>query len=287
MSDGGVNSDTTWNADGSTATPFLKWAGSKRRLLSKVDGVLPKRFGTYWEPFLGSGAVFLHTQPVRAHLSDRCGPLIRTWQIVRDHPAELIRALESLRPTKTQFYAVRANPSDDPIIRAAEFIYLNKTCWNGLYRVNSSGRFNVPYGTPKNGRVFDSGNLLSCSALLSRGGVRLIEGDFERALLGVKAGDLVFLDPPYIARHADNGFIEYNETLFSWADQERLSRVAVRLASRGAHVVITNSGSEDVLRLYDGFDKTFVHRKCTIAARPEHRTKFREVILYHAGSIVQ
>jgi DNA adenine methylase len=124
--------------------------------------------------------------------------------------------LTPLKPSKEAFYRIRAQRSSDPLRRAAEFLYLNKTCWNGLYRVNSQGEFNVPYGAPKTDFIVDPSNLRACCNALGGAGIELLCADFEEALAETQAGDLVFLDPPYVTRHNDNGFVDYNETLFSW-----------------------------------------------------------------------
>jgi len=142
---------------------FLKWAGSKRLLLCRLLEILPHQFSTYFEPFLGSGSLFFLLRPPSALLSDRCVPLVETFRAVRGSVSEVIRHLLPMRPDPSVYYKIRAAPSHGIYKRAAEFIYLNKTCWNGLYRVNSAGQFNVPYGRPKSDFVCDSVNLRACS----------------------------------------------------------------------------------------------------------------------------
>jgi DNA adenine methylase len=262
-----------------TPRPFLKWAGSKRLLLKELAPNFPSQYRRYWEPFLGSGALFFFLRPRRATLSDRCGPLISTWKAVRDAVEGVLTELTSLKPTRTQYYAIREHPSGETLRQAAEFIYLNKTCWNGLYRVNLSGRFNVPFGTPDNGRIVDPDNLRACANALAHPAIRLECNDFESALHGVKPSDFVFLDPPYVTHHDDNGFVDYNEILFSWTDQERLARVARSLAKRGAYVIVTNSANRGVLSLYSGFNRRVVKRQSTLASKSRHRASVREAII--------
>ena len=159
---------TASNVDQRPARPFLRWAGSKQKLLSVLLPLVPKQFGHYYEPFLGAGALFFGISPTHATLSDTSRELIDTWKAVRDHPNYLCDYLAPLRPSKELFYRIRDNRSTNFPARAGEFLYLNKTCWNGLYRVNSKGDFNVPFGAPKTDFIFDRGNLLACAKILSK-----------------------------------------------------------------------------------------------------------------------
>ena len=178
------------------------------------------------------------------------------------------------------FYQVRSNRSSGRYKRAAEFIYLNKTCWNGLYRVNSSGEFNVPYGLPKTDFIVDHMNFRACAAALTDANVEVRCCDFEVALEAVQAGDLVFLDPPYVTRHNNNGFVDYNEQLFSWADQLRLAKAAHKLVERGAHVLVANALHSDVVDLYDGFNLLPINRSSTLASNPTKRSRVSEALLW-------
>lgn len=263
---------------------YLRWAGSKRALLAHFLDVLPRRFGTYWEPFLGSGALFFLLEPHRAVLSDACGDLIETHAAVRDNVNAIIRHLQSMPVSKEDFYGIRAKRGRGWCRRAAEFIYLNKLCWNGLYRVNAEGTFNVPYGRPKTDFLADYENLRACSRALSRPGVRLDVADFERVRRECRLRDLVFFDPPYVTRHNNNGFVDYNQRLFSWADQERLAKVARALGRRGVHVLVTNANHKDVIDLYTGFKKKIITRSSTIASNSSFRGSVREVLLYRTSN---
>jgi DNA adenine methylase len=265
-----------------SATPrsFLRWAGSKRALLPYIVKALPSSFQTYHEPFLGSGSLFFLLRPGSAFLSDSCPALIETFDAVRANVSAVLRYLRPLKPDRDLFYEVRSSRSEGPFKRAAEFIYLNKTCWNGLYRVNSRGEFNVPYGLPKTDFVIDEENLRACSAALAGRHVRLRCADFETALHDVEPRDLVFLDPPYVTRHNNNGFIDYNEKLFSWPDQMRLARVARELADRGAHVLVTNAFHSDVIDLYEGFTVLPIDRASTLASSPAKRSRVSEALLW-------
>lgn len=260
--------------------PFLRWAGSKRWLLRQIVHILPRQFGRYHEPFLGSGALFFFLGPQRALLTDKCSELIDVYTMIRHEVSTIIRYLRPMKPNRDLFYAIRNQPSRGRLKRAAEFLYLNKTCWNGLYRVNSEGRFNVPYGMPRTDFIADFENLRACSQVLERPGVKLRSCDFEAALVNVKAGDLVYLDPPYVTRHNNNGFVDYNETLFSWEDQRRLATRARQMANAGAYVIVTNANHREVVELYQGFKSRTLTRSSTLASDFKCRGRVKEALLY-------
>lgn len=264
--------------------PFLKWAGSKRAHGIHLVRGLPNKFRRYWEPFLGSGSLFFLLQPTDAVLSDINRELIEVFMAVRDNPRRILGYLETMRAEKAYYYSVRDGQSNGRYRRAADFIFLNRTCWNGLYRVNSEGRFNVPYGKPGRNWRIDARNLVSCSKELRRSTVVLQSGDFEDALVGVGKGDLVYLDPPYVTRHNNNGFVDYNEKLFSWSDQKRLARVANHLVARGAHVIVSNAAHEDLVRLYPTFRSYEFTRSSTLASNPKKRGRVTEAVLIGSRS---
>lgn len=262
------------------ARPFLRWAGSKQRLLSQILPIVPRFSGVYFEPFLGSGALFWALAPEKAKLSDASSELIGTWHAVRDNSEFLCEYLQPLKPSKELYYDIRNGRADTYPLRAAEFLYLNKTCWNGLYRVNAKGEFNVPYGAPQSDFIFDKDNLLHCSELLRRPGVEIMNVDFEVALGSARSGDLVFLDPPYVTKHNFNGFRDYNEKLFGWSDQERLAGIASRLAASGVHVIVSNADHTDVAALYQGFRMTTLSRPSTLASDPTRRGRVTEALFH-------
>jgi DNA adenine methylase len=263
--------------------PFLRWAGSKRSLLSRIVDVLPATYRRYHEPFLGSGSLFFLLQPEHAVLSDACGELVDTFMAVRDNPELVLRHIAHLKVARDVYYTVRANRSHGRYKRAAEFIYLNKACWNGLYRVNSRGDFNVPYGAPRSANVIDHINLRECAEALSAPGVHVRRASFRQSMSDVACGDLVFLDPPYVTGHNNNGFIDYNETLFSWADQVEAAKAAVAAANRGAHVIVTNAHHDDVLALYPGFSVKSLSRASTLASNSAKRRRVREAVIWRGA----
>jgi DNA adenine methylase len=205
-----------------TVRPFLRWAGSKRRVLRYLAPYIPKTWNRYYEPFLGGGALFFSLAPGEAEISDSSPDLIRTYLSVRKYPEKILDFLRPLRPDRETFDRIKWKRCRSEVEAAGAFIFLNKACWNGLYRVNSDGIFNVPYGWPKTDFVVDEENFRLSSAQLRRRGVRIRQQDFEEIESRVGSGDFVFFDPPYVTTHNINGFADWNERLFSWSDQLRL-----------------------------------------------------------------
>lgn len=264
----------------SVPRPFIRWAGGKRWLLPYLVELLPETFGTYYEPFLGSGALYFLLGASPAVLGDVCAPLIGTYEGVRDDVEGVIGLLGTWqvdRPTFDRIKAVRPTTTTEA---AARFIYLNHTCWNGLYRVNARGEFNVPYGRPKSTRVADPENLRECARLLGQA-TTVVAGDYTDVVERAGRGDLVYFDPPYVTGHNNNGFVDYNEVLFKWKDQERLAEVAADLSRHGAHVVVSNADHQPIIDLYPTFRVARVDRHSTIAGASEARRATSEVVLYN------
>jgi DNA adenine methylase len=231
--------------------PFLKWAGGKRLLLDQIVPLLPPlgAQARYFEPFLGGGALFFALKPRAAVLSDSNPHLIEAFRAVRDDVARVIECLRRLPKSLDSYYRIRASHPRNRFTGAARFIYLNKTCFNGLYRENLAGEFNVPVGRHKPTlTICNAEQLRAASAALRT--ADLLAADFEAVTAEAKRGDLVYFDPPYTTAHTDNGFIEYNAEVFSWADQTRLAELAARLARRGCHVVVSNAYHDSILSLY-------------------------------------
>jgi len=260
--------------------PFLKWAGGKRWLIPSLIDKLPS-FQTYYEPFLGSAGLFFAIAPKHAVLSDSNPELINCYRCIRDHCEDVIRILRRLKRDTKTYYRIRDKlySKTDKFHRAAYFIYLNKTCWNGLYRVNLQGRFNVPAGRiDPSVEVFDESQLLVASRMLKRAKLKCC--DFEKAVKEAKANDLVYFDPPYITTHLNNGFIKYNSKLFHHSDDLRLARTAHKLANNHSAVIVSNASHPLISQQYDGpFYKTEIKRKSAIAADPSRRCKFTELLI--------
>ncbi len=232
--------------DRARARPFVKWAGGKRTLIPEIAQRLPDDFNVYWEPFLGGGAVFfaLDSRIRSAHLSDVNQELALTYQVVRNSPHALVSKLEDHARLHSKDHYLRVRKMDgipSAIEVAARFIYLNKTCFNGLYRVNKSGQFNVPMGKYKNPTICDAENLHAASEVLHKAEVRL--GDFAK--IDPSNGDFVYADPPY-----DGTFAEYDSGGFTDADQRRLRDAAVKWHRLGAAVMVSNADTPLIRDLY-------------------------------------
>lgn len=259
--------------------PFLKWAGGKRQLLPALREFYPGEFGTYHEPFLGSGAVFFDLAATgrlgsgRVHLHDVNADLVGCWSRLRDDPDAVVEGLRRLEAgyrgaPGDHFYRVRNrrfNPARRKIMNgtspraeaytaelAAMFIYLNRTGYNGLFRLNSSGLFNVPRGRYKNPRICDEDNLRRVSSTLSALGVEIEHAPFDTVLRSARAGDFIYFDPPYAPLSTTARFTSYTSDGFGREDQERLQQVMIELAKRECHVVLSNSTAPEIAMLYDG-----------------------------------
>ncbi|MCG2723055.1 MAG: Dam family site-specific DNA-(adenine-N6)-methyltransferase [Thermodesulfovibrionales bacterium] len=250
-----------------TIKPFLKWAGGKRWLVSKHDAIFPKEYKRYFEPFLGSGAIFFSLAPSRAYLSDVNANLIEVYTAVRDDWRAVWNRLlwHSRHHNKEHYYGTRASKPGTAASRAAKFIYLNRTCFNGLYRVNRKGIFNVPKGT-KNSVIFPDDSFEKIANLLRS--AQIVCSDFEESIDKTGIGDFIYIDPPYTVKHNMNNFIKYNELLFSWEDQERLATAATKASKRGALVLISNADSKYIKRLYsnDEWNHIVLSRHSIIAS---------------------
>lgn len=259
--------------------PFLKWAGGKRWFVSAHPDFLSHPFNRYIEPFLGSGAVFFHLEPKKSILADRNEDLIETYQAIKDDWKNVEHELKKHHNnhSKNYYYSLRDSKPRNPYTRAARFIYLNRTCWNGLYRVNLKGKFNVPIGT-KQRVILDTDNFEAVSRLLRNSD--LMSDDFENVIELAGKNDFVFVDPPYTIKHNLNGFIKYNEKLFSWDDQKRLRDAVVRASARGAAIIISNANHHSVRELYKGIGTHKVlTRSSILAADSSNRGKYQELVI--------
>lgn len=260
------------------AHPFLKWAGGKRWLA--VSNQLPavEKFGRYIEPFLGGGAIFFALRPERAFLSDINPDLINAYKQIKYHAAAVRDGLAQHHcdHSKDHYYKTRdADPANE-IEAAVRFIYLNRTCWNGLYRVNRKGKFNVPIGT-KTTVAFENGELEAVADALASAEINC--SDFEASIDLADKGDVLFVDPPYTANHNLNGFLKYNENIFSWADQKRLQAAVARAIKRGAQVIVTNADHQSVRELYkDVATYQQVWRSSVLAGKASTRGRTSEAL---------
>lgn len=229
--------------------PFVKWAGGKRQLIGEITFLMPREFNHYYEPFIGGGSVFFNlcTKIEKAFISDINSDLITTYQIIKNSPDELIERLREYKQNhcKEFYYEVRASEPVEPLERSARMLYLNKTCFNGLYRVNSKGKFNVPIGSYKDPNIVQEDNLPFCHKALQKAEIRLC--DFEE--IEPEAGDFVYCDPPYHPLN-EGSFTTYTKNDFSTRDQERLKDFLVRLHHKGVFIMLSNSRVDFIEKLY-------------------------------------
>jgi DNA adenine methylase len=232
------------------ARPFVKWAGGKRQLLGEIVARLPKEFGAFHEPFVGGGAVFFAVEPARAVLSDMNERLIRSYRGIKHDVDGVIEILKTYRNNKAFFLKARKRSIDagsDAEV-AAWFIFLNKTAFNGLYRVNSKNQFNVPFGANASARICDEANLRACAAALANAELKC--EDFSAVLDRAQPGDVVYFDPPYVPLSVTSSFTSYTSQGFDMKDQARLRDVALELRRRGVFVLVSNSSAPAVRELY-------------------------------------
>lgn len=261
-------------------TPFLKWPGGKRWLLEKYINCFPDNYCRLYEPFLGSAAAFFYLSPDSAKLSDTNRDLINVYQVMRDNYTELAQYMKrhQVLHSKDYYYHIRASKFNDPIQAASQFLYLNRTCYNGLYRVNKSGQFNVPIGTKSN-CIYDIDLFKKYSALLKKASIAT--SDFETAISTAQSHDLIFADPPYAISRKQKSFIKYNESLFTWKDQERLCNALVNARTRGAYIIATNASYELLKEMYKdyGFFVKVVERNSVISGNAKLRCKQEELLI--------
>ena len=268
------------------ASPFLKWAGGKGKLLGQYSSLFPKKFNNYFEPFIGGGAVFFYLAPVKARLCDINEELVNCYVQVRDNPDELMGLLTLHRDKhnlingeKNYYYDVRAYDVEElsPVERAARMIYLNKTCYNGLWRVNSRGLFNVPFGRYKNPGIFNRDNVLAASKALS--GTELSVEDFRKVTGKAKKGDFVYFDPPYHPLSATSNFTDYTRLSFGARDQEDLADVFRQLDKAGCHLMLSNSDTPFIRKLYRGFDLNEIMAPRFINSKAKGRKPITELLI--------
>ncbi|WPM32062.1 DNA adenine methylase [Hydrogenobacter sp. T-2] len=250
--------------------PFVKWAGGKRQIVNLLVAYMPKNYETYIEPFVGGGALFFQVQPRKAIIGDINQELINAYLVIKDHVEDLIEDLKMHKNTPEYYYRIRAiDPKSlDPIKRASRFIYLNKTCYNGLYRENSKGEFNVPFGRYKNPKIVDEENLKAVSEFLRSCDLEVLCGDFEETCKKAKAGDFVYFDPPYYST-----FSNYTKENFTEKDHIRLRDLFVELDKKGVYLMLTNSNTDFIKNLYKGYRIEVVNTARFINCKGDMRGK--------------
>lgn len=263
-----------------TSAPFLRWPGGKRWLATNAVALAPLNFGRYYEPFLGSGAMYFGLRPERATLSDTNAELINCYQQMQTDSGKVWAGLKryAARHSDEFYYHIRERGFTRDRKGAVRFLYLNRACFNGIYRVNQEGKFNVPKGS-KDVLLFDYDNFAEV-----QGAIRNIKfecADFEKVINRARGGDFVFCDPPYTVAHSGNGFIKYNDKLFRWGDQIRLRDALVRASKREVSVLLSNADFPGIRELYriNGFRCTPISRVSTISANAAYRGTYDEVLI--------
>lgn len=263
--------------------PIVKWVGGKRQLMFELLENMPKSYNRYFEPFIGGGALFFELQPKKAYISDMNEELINLYSVVKNNVYELIDELKKHKISKEYFMNIRNIDRTkeykkwSAIQKASRFIYLNRTCFNGMYRVNSKGEFNVPFGNYKNPRIIDENNLINCSNLLQKTEIK--NADFSEILNCIQSGDFVYFDPPYVPLNETSSFTSYTKDGFDIDMQFKLREVCNELDSMGVKFMLSNSDTKFVNEVYENYNIKKVFASRQINANPNGRGKITEVLV--------
>lgn len=271
----------------STLQPFTKWTGGKRQLLPIIKSLMPDNYNNYFEPFVGGGALFFELSPDKAVINDFNNELINCYRQIKKYPQKLIELLTKHQENNSKEYYLKLRSADRDnridkitnIERAARIMYMLRVDFNGLYRVNSKNQFNVPYGRYKNPKIVDSDLILSISQYLNSNNIKILTGDFEKAIQDVTVGDFVYFDPPYIPLSETSAFTSYTHEGFTYEDQVRLRDCFKKLDEKGAFLMLSNSSSPLVEELYKDFNIHKVEVTRTNGAKTSSRGKISEIIV--------
>ena len=270
--------------------PFVKWAGGKRQLIPILSKNLPKTMGTYFEPFLGGGALLFHILAERNNqrcgISDLNSDLVLTYTTIRDKPEELIFSLKIhaknyQKNSKSYYYSIRESTPKNAIEKTSRLLFLNRTCFNGLYRVNSKGQFNVPLGKYTNPNIVNEDNLRSVSQVLQSSKISIYCRDFESVLEDAKKGDFVYFDPPYQPVSDTSNFTSYTNKSFTFKDLKRLAELCFQLDSNGCKVMLSNSDSCEVENIFNPkeWNITKIEANRSINSNSKKRTGHYELLV--------
>jgi DNA adenine methylase len=266
--------------------PFVKWVGGKRQLLNEIEKHIPERFSRYYEPFIGGGAVLFHIQPRNAVINDSNEELVNLYNIIKETPEELIEDLKKHRNEEKYFYKVRGIDREkekylklSDIERASRIIFLNKTCYNGLFRVNSSGEFNSPFGRYKNPNIINAIKLRAVSSYLSKNNIKILNTDYEKSLSNIRKGAFVYFDPPYDPISDSSNFTGYTKNGFDKTEQERLKKVCDRLNNRKVKFLLSNSSTEFIRDLYKDYPILPIKAKRVINSKGNGRGAITEILV--------
>lgn len=268
-----ITQQSTENSAQIKPQPFLKWAGGKRQLLPTIREYIPVKYTDYYEPFIGAGAVLFSLQPKKGTINDTNSELINCYQVIKDQPEELLKLCQQHQQnnSKEYYYQLREQDRQDDFLalssvtRAARIIYLNKTCFNGLFRVNSNGQFNVPYGKYKNPTIADIAVISAISTYLNQAQINILNGDFEQAVTTANKGAFIYFDPPYHPLSDTSSFTGYSMDGFGEAEQIRLKQLCDNLTDRGCQILASNSAAPFIKSLYDDPRYQIIEVKATRA----------------------
>lgn len=268
--------------------PVLKWVGGKRQLLEEIFRYIPERFTTYYEPFVGGGAVFFHLQPRKAIINDVNFELMNIYQVIKEDVAGLIEELKKHQENNEEqyFYQIREQDRDKegyskltPVERAARILYLNKTCYNGLFRVNKAGEFNTPFGNYRNPNIVNEITLQAVSKYLNKAKITLLCTDFAEVLQGARKGAFVYLDPPYDPVSDTASFTGYDKGGFGRDEQVRLKETCDKLHKKGVKFLLSNSATDFIKDLYKDYQIEVIQAKRAINSKPDKRGEVDEVLV--------
>ena len=271
------------------AKPFLKWVGGKKKIIPQIKQYIPESYCQYFEPFIGGGALFFDLEPKIAYINDVNKILISAYKNIKNHPHEIINKLEDLQKIfyeknnekrKMYFYEIRDafnNTEYDSLLKTSYIIFLNKTCYNGMYRENSKGKFNVPFGRYKNPKILDEKNILTVSKLLQN--VTITDYSFEKAVENAKSGDFIYFDPPYHPLSITSNFTSYSNGGFTKEDQIKLRDVFKDLDRRSCFVMLSNSDTKFIREIYEEFTQKTVLAARSINCKAAGRGKINELLI--------
>jgi DNA adenine methylase len=273
-----------------TPKPFVKWAGGKRQLIPILHQNLPESFGTYYEPFLGGGALLFHIltnkNGQKCSISDLNSDLVLTYTTIRDRTDALITSLKNheknyQKNSESYYYSIRENNPRGAIEKTSRLLFLNRTCFNGLYRVNNKGKFNVPLGKYSNPNIVNEENLHAVSHILQSSRISIKCRDFEAVLRDAKKGDLIYFDPPYQPVSSTANFTSYTNKDFSYDDLTRLAELCLKLDSRGCKVLLSNSDSKEVADIFakNSWKITRIEANRSINSNSKKRTGHFELLI--------
>ncbi|MDO7787344.1 DNA adenine methylase [Desulforamulus aquiferis] len=267
-------------------SPILKWAGGKRQLIEEIKKYVPDKFTTYYEPFIGGAAVLFHIQPHKAVINDINSELMNVYQVIKYDVESLIKDLAKHKNQPEYFYQIRELDRDKEkysrltqVEKASRIIYLNKTCYNGLFRVNRAGEFNAPFGKYRNPNIVNEITLRAVNNYFNKAKITFLNGDFEDVVKGIRKGSFVYFDPPYDPVSSSANFTGYDKGGFNRAEQERLKKLCDTLNNKGVKFLLSNSATDFIKHLYRDYRVEIIQAKRAINSKGELRGEVDEVLV--------